>query len=142
MGAGKTLDTMIIMQMMRYLEPIKGDYVTLVTKSAVDKRNPPNILRVGNFVLDNVISVEHSDELYELREKARRKSKEKYGTEMVAMSTSELQFFDEGIIDFLESLGKNDYFEWDGLYENFRGETFTFANSRRNMIPASSMLAS
>lgn len=133
MGSRKTFDTIGIINDVRFLAEEKK-HTVVVTKSAVDTRGKPNELRSGKLVIHNVIPVEHSDELYILWEQAKRESYDKYRTEKVVFTISEIQFFDDGVLDFAKKkVDKNVYLAWDGLSENFRGEPFTFKDSRRNM---------
>lgn len=144
MASGKTGEFITRISELKLFQERKK-FVVRVVKSDLDTRlfrpgeDPLSELfsRNNNQQLSDIISISSKEDTYtqlnQILEEARQEATAFYGNERVVFGVPEAQFMGSSLIKFVENLGPDVYFIWEGLLYNFRGEPFAFPDYKDNM---------
>lgn len=144
MASGKTGEFITRLGELKLFQERKR-FVVRVVKSDLDTRlfrpneNPLKELfsRNNHQRLDDIISISSKEDTYtqlrQILDEAKLEAKKLYGNERVVFGVPEAQFMGSSLIKFVENLGPDVYFIWEGLLYNFRGEPFAFPDYKDDM---------
>lgn len=144
MASGKTGEFITRIGELKLFQKRKK-FVVRVVKSDLDTRlfrpgeDPLTELfsRNNHQKLGDIISINSKEDTYtqltHILDEAKQEARELYKNERVVFGVPEAQFMGSSLIKFVENLGTDVYFIWEGLLYNFRGEPFAFPDYKNNM---------